>query len=146
MGKVPFHVSVAACAVAMIPSAGHAASDADIDALRAELARVKAEYAERINRLEAQVAQLTPEADVGATAAVDQAVAVDAAPPVPAPATSSASAFNPAISLILAGNYGNLTQDPEDYAIQGYTGWRRDRARRSQLQPRRDRAHDRREH
>ena len=118
MGKVPFHVSVAACAVAMIPSAGHAATDADIEALRAELARVKAEYAERINRLEAQVAQLTPEADVGATAAVDQAVA--AAPPVPAPATNSPSAFNPAISLILAGNYSNLSQNPEDYAIQGF--------------------------
>ena len=120
MGKVPFHVSVAACAVAMIPSAGHAATDADIEALRAELARVKAEYAERINRLEAQVAQLTPEANVGAIAAVDPAVAVDAAPAVPARATSSASAFNPAISLILAGNYSNLSQDPEDYAIQGF--------------------------
>ena len=120
MGKVPFHVSVAACAVAMIPSAGHAATDADIEALRAELARVKAEYAERITELEAKVARLTPEANVGAIAAVDPAVAVDAAPAVPARATSSVSAFNPAISLILAGNYSNLSQDPEDYAIQGF--------------------------
>jgi hypothetical protein len=86
MGKVPFHVSVAACAVAMIPFAGHAApaTDSDVEALRAELARVKAEYAERINRLEAMVAQLTPEANVGATAAVDQADA--AAPAASAPA------------------------------------------------------------
>jgi hypothetical protein len=120
MGKVPFHVSVAACAVAMIPSAGHAATatDSDIEALRAELARVKAEYAERITELEAKVARFTPEANVGATAAADQAVA--AAPPVPAPAKSSASVFNPAISLILAGNYSDLSQDPEDYAIQGF--------------------------
>ena len=122
MGQVPFHVSVAACAVAMIPSAGYAApaTDSDIEALRAELARVKAEYAERITALEAKVAQLSPEPNLGATAAVDQAATVDTAPAVPAPAKSSATAFNPAISLILAGNYSNLSQNPEDYAIQGF--------------------------
>jgi len=38
-----------------------------------------------------------------------------------APARSSAgSAFNPAISLILAGNYTNLSEDPADYAIAGF--------------------------
>ena len=43
MGKVPFHVSVAACAAVLLPSIGQAASDADVEALRAELARVKAD-------------------------------------------------------------------------------------------------------
>lgn len=125
MGKVPSKVTAAACAAVLLPSAAFAATDADIEALRAEIARLKAEYTERIGKLEAQVAQLTPEADVGATAAVDQAEAPVQAPPAaaqPEPGTParSASAFNPAISLILAGNYANLSNDPEDYAIQGF--------------------------
>src|SRR5512139_3301107 len=119
MGKVPFHVSVAACATAFLPSIACAATDAEVQSLREELARVKAEYAERIAKLEAQIAQLTPQADVGATAAVEQAVApplpepaAEAAPAAPVQAARSAATFNPAISLILAGNYSNLSSDP----------------------------------
>jgi len=33
--------------------------------------------------------------------------------------TSSAASFNPEISLILAGTYANLSQNPEDYSIPG---------------------------
>lgn len=122
MGKVPFHVSVAVCALALLPSVLHAATDAEVQALRDELARVKSEYAERMAKLEAQIAQLTPPAEVGATAAVEQAVAPpsQAAPAAPAQVARNAAAFNPAISLILAGNYSNLSNDPEDYAIQGF--------------------------
>ena len=123
MGKVTFHVSVAACALVLLPSIGQAASDADVEALRAELARVKADYAERLAKLEAQIAELQPNPDVGATAAVDQAVAAPPSTPEAAQvpqATRSAATFNPAISLILAGNYANLSNSPEDYAIQGF--------------------------
>ena len=125
MGRVPFQVSAAACVAALLPSAAFAATDADIEALRAEIARLKAEYTERIGKLEAQVEALTPEASVGATAAANQAIAAEqaasaASPPEPAPAVRSAAAFNPAISLILAGNYSNLSNDPADYAIQGF--------------------------
>lgn len=133
MGKIPFHLSVAALAAAMLPSVGHAATDAEVEALRAELARVKAEYAERMSKLEAQINQLQPSPDVGATAAVDQSLAAATPTPTPAPAepepapvaapasgAPSATAFNPAISLILAGNYANLSNDPADYAIQGF--------------------------
>jgi hypothetical protein len=112
---------VAACATAILPSIGNAATDSEVQALRDELARVKAEYAERLSKLENQIAELTPEADVGATAAVEQAVAPEsAAPAPPSQVARNASAFNPAISLILAGNYSNLSNDPEDYAIQGF--------------------------
>jgi len=123
MGKVTFHVSAAACAAVLLPSIGQAASDADVEALRAELARVKADYAERLAKLEAQIAQLQPNPDVAATAAVDQAVAAPPVTPEAAQvpqATRSAATFNPAISLILAGNYANLSNSPEDYAIQGF--------------------------
>ena len=44
-----------------------------------------------------------------------------AEPAQPAPATTkSASSFNPAISVILTGNYANLSQDPADYHIAGF--------------------------
>jgi hypothetical protein len=130
---------VAACAAALLPSVTFAASDAEVAALRAEIARVKAEYAERISKLEAMADQLQMSGDSGATAAVDASL-VAAAPTEPAApavaergaaapaeptapsaqAQGSASLFNPAISLILAGNYSNLSQSPEDYAIQGF--------------------------
>ena len=126
MGKVPFHVSVAACAAAMLPSVGHAATDADVEALRAELARVKAEYAERIGR---SSRRRSPSCSPRPTSARPQRSTRPSPPPParrvrrPAGASGrprSASAFNPAISLILAGNYANLSQDPDDYAIQGF--------------------------
>jgi hypothetical protein len=139
MGKVPFHLAVAACAAAVLPSIADAATDAEVESLRAELAALKAEYAQRISALEAQVRQLQPEPNVGATAAIDQSIAagsvasvgtaeesIEAAPtanlPPAAPASvaSNSTAFNPAISLILAGNYANLSNNPDDYAIQGF--------------------------
>lgn len=126
MKKVPFHATVAIIAAAVFPSAGHAATDAEVEALRAELASLKAEYSKRMSALEAQIQQLQTSAAPGATPAVDQTVAAqapataDVTPAPPAAAGRSASAFNPAISLILAGNYANLSNDPEDYAIQGF--------------------------
>ncbi len=159
MGKVPFHVAVAAYAAVLLPSVASAATDAEVQSLRDELAKVKAEYAQRLSALEAQIQQLQPEPDVGATAAVDQSIdarsvastgtadsaadaidesieavaatgatdeSIDAVAATEPPGPSSAStagkstAFNPAISLILAGNYANLSNNPDDYAIQGF--------------------------
>ncbi len=162
MGKVPFHLAVATCAAVLLPSIATAATDAEVESLRAELAKLKAEYAQRLSSLEAQIQQLQPEPDVGATAAVDQSIeerssaaggvagtadanrsidesieAVAAAGPtagqpmddataVSQPAAVSAAgpgkstAFNPAISLILMGNYSDLSNNPDDYAIQGF--------------------------
>lgn len=60
MGTIPFHVAVAACAAAILPSVGHAATDAEVEALRAELAALKTEYAGRMSALEAQIARLAP--------------------------------------------------------------------------------------
>ena len=110
MGKVPMLVPLVACTAAAFPSVG-AAADADVAALKAEIAALKAEYAERVSALEARIDQL----EATGTAAM-------AAPePSPAPPVAkSATAFNPAISLILTGNYANLSQDPADYAVAGF--------------------------
>lgn len=111
MGKVAVLVPLAACMAALLPAAGHAAGDPEVEALRAELAALKAEYAARVGALEARIDQL-------------EAVPPDAVPAAPTPAAPAAaqgaSAFNPAISVILTGNYANLSQDPADYHIAGF--------------------------
>jgi hypothetical protein len=99
--------AVAACAV--LPSLAYAG--ASVESLQAELAALKADYSARIAALEQRIGELE-------TAAPPSPV--DAAPQAPAPAASSANAFNPAISLILGGRYANLSEDPESYRIAGF--------------------------
>jgi hypothetical protein len=102
---------LAACVAALLPAVGQAATDPEVEALRAEIAALKAEYAARVSDLEARINQLEQ---------VPPAAAAELPPaPVPVP-TQSASAFNPAISVILTGNYAHLSQDPADYAIAGF--------------------------
>jgi hypothetical protein len=106
---------IVSCAVAsaLQPAVVQAADDTA--ALRAEIAALKAEYAERVTALEARIDQL----EVASTAAAN----VPAEPPPPQPAAASArstSAFNPAISVILTGNYADLSQDPVDYNFAGF--------------------------
>ena len=108
-GSVPFLV-LAALACAAGPATSHAADD--VAGLKAELEALKADYATRITTLEARIADLEASRTEAAAAAPD-----------PAPAASSqgsASAFNPAISVILGGNFANLSQDPADYHIAGF--------------------------
>jgi len=81
-----------------------AAADADLQALRDEVARMRATYESRIDALEKRLAQ--------AEATVATPPSAAAAPP---PAAAKASDFNPAISLVLAGTYTRLSQDPASY-------------------------------
>ena len=124
------------------PHAGQAASD-DVASLRAEIEALKADYNARVQSLEARIrrlesagasAQTTPPGAARATAApsegavpVGQAAATAPPPAFPEPApvaappkSSSATAFNPAISVILTGNYASLSQDPATYRVAGF--------------------------
>jgi hypothetical protein len=100
------------------PFTACAAAD-DAASLRAELDRMKGDYAARIGALESRIAQLESAAATAATAA-PVAAPVGPAPVVAAAKTSSASAFTPAISMILAGNYASLSEDPATYRIAGF--------------------------
>jgi len=85
-----------------------AGADDEVAALRAELATLKADYAERLGALEARIAELsaaTATSGSAATAAAD---------------STAASAFNPAISLVLAGNYTSLSADPASWRVAGF--------------------------
>lgn len=94
-------------AVALASSTAWAASDADLEAIRAEIARMKQTYEARIAALEQRLA-----------VAEAQATPTPAAQP-PA-ASSAATGFNPQISAILSGTYASLSRDPEGYQITGF--------------------------
>ena len=102
-----------------MPCVSHAADD--VAALRTELEALKQEYSNRVGALEARINQLE-----SAQSAVAATSALPPPPPLP-PAESAggargggASAFNPAISMILAGNYASLSADPSTYRIAGF--------------------------
>ena len=99
------------------PLAAQADTAADIDALRKEMEAIRSSYEQRLQALEQRL-----------KAAEAQAAATPAQPaPAPAPvavaapaAAPTANAFNPAISLILSGQYGRTSRDPVDYSITGF--------------------------
>ncbi len=109
---------------AAIPNPSFAAeSSADLQQLRNQIAELRQAYEARLQALERRVVELqaNPPASGIQTAESSAAPVQAPATPPPAPAaTASASAFNPAISLILAGTYANLSRDPSTYRLQGF--------------------------
>lgn len=110
-----------ALACAVLPAVGEGADDAA--ALRADLQALKTDYAARVAALEARMTQLESGAISPAALPVANAAAPSATP-APAQASpgtrSSAAAFNPAVSVIFAGNYTNVSEDPESWQIAGF--------------------------
>src|SRR5688572_5818511 len=105
-----FKSFAALVAVAFTVLAQPARADDDAAALRAELDSLKSDYDARVAALEARIDALE-----SAATPLPPAEAVPAAS-----AASSASAFNPAISLVLAGSYADTSRDPEDWRIAGF--------------------------
>jgi hypothetical protein len=101
-----------AVALFLVSSAAHAGDD--ITALRAELAALRADYDQRVALLESRIDHLE--------ASTQPAVATAAALPAPLPsaAAGNSTAFNPSVSVILAGTYTDLSQDPATYHIAGF--------------------------
>lgn len=101
------HAAPLALACLLLPAASQAADEPSD--LRAELQALRAEYESRIGALEAKIAALeskpAPEA---------------AAPAAPVDARAAATAFNPATSLILAGNYAATSRNPETWTLAGF--------------------------
>jgi len=117
------------------PPAFAAGAD-ELEQVKSELAELRQSYESRLQALEKRIAELqqsaapanaasaraasppSPAAPAGRSAGAE----VPPPPPVVAatPAAPSATAFNPAISLILAGRYANLSRDPDTYKLQGF--------------------------
>ena len=101
-------LAAAVAAAFVVPASVFAADDAEIKKVREEIETIKDDYETRVRQLE----QRLEKAEQGAGTA---------RPAVPAQsAPASANAFNPAISLILGGQFNNLQRDPETYQIGGF--------------------------
>lgn len=107
----------ASTAVLLNVSPAFAASDADLEALRAEIQAMRNAYESKIEQLENKVETL--EAKQAKT--VEQVASVEPAAGVSsAPATSQRSirdtSFNPAVGIILNGKYNNFSANEGDIA------------------------------
>ena len=92
-----------------MPSIASAATDAEINEIREQIKQMKESYEARIRALEDRL-------KAAETAPAPAPVAV-AAPAVSSPAASTLAAFNPAIAVVLQGNYQYLKQDPALFAF-----------------------------
>jgi hypothetical protein len=95
------------------------AADDDVAALRAELQAMKEQYSAQVTALEGRIAQLEANAAIAAVGPAPEP-APSVADAQPASAFASPSALNPAISLILSGNYTSLSEDPESWTLAGF--------------------------
>jgi hypothetical protein len=96
------------------PALGQAADD--VAGLRAELQALKNDYQTRVDALEQRISQLesAPVGGLSEPTPISQPMYVGGQP------GTSATAFNPAMSLILAGGYTHTSEDPETWNIAGF--------------------------
>jgi hypothetical protein len=120
-------VAAFACAAS---SPAYAQNVDELNRIREEIRSLKEDYESRIRALErrlgdAEARAVQAEARAGEAQSRAQAAQATAQEAGQAAASSAdrqsrASAFNPAISLILQGRYANLSQDPDTYRIGGF--------------------------
>jgi hypothetical protein len=107
------------------PFGAMADTPSDIKALRQEIEAMRAAYEARLQALEQrlQTAEAATAAPAPAPAVVSAPVVStdpSAASPVVASSAGSTNSFNPAMALILSGQYTRTSQDPSKYAITGF--------------------------
>ena len=112
----------ASIALALVaPLGAHAADNADLAQIRAQIKQMKESYEARIQSLEKRLQQAEEKAVLSAETKAPSQPASGPGDHASAPlSAASAGAFNPEVSLILSGSYANLTQDPADYRIGGF--------------------------
>ena len=106
-------------------TSAEAASDAELAELRTQIQQMKAVHEAQIKALEARLQGLEAAArqpESLANNATRAANATNAAPAiVPAQGRSTGEAtFNPAISVVLNGAYGNFSRDPDSHSLSGF--------------------------
>ena len=114
----------ASAAVLLNVSPALAASDTDLEALRAEIQSMREAYESKIEQLEGKVESL--EAKQNTTAQQVQQTQANVASSVPATAQRSIrdTSFNPAVGVILNGKYNNFSESDGDIAGFGEEGER----------------------
>jgi hypothetical protein len=108
-------IALAGAAALGFHTGAFAAPEDDLRELRDQLRQIRDQYEKRIEALERRIDQ----AEKSSAAAQDRAAGAEASAQQAAVQASSRpsseSAFNPAVSLILNGTYGNLSRDPGAY-------------------------------
>ncbi|NML15662.1 hypothetical protein [Azohydromonas caseinilytica] len=117
--------ALAAPAAAQTAPATPAVNAADLQALRDEIQTLRNAYEARLQALEQRLQAAESAARAPAAVAATPSAAPATAPDTVQTASSAApaaaaNAFNPAISLILAGQYTRTSRDPEGYRIAGF--------------------------
>ncbi len=97
------------CVTLFAPLSVHAATDEDLRTIREQIQQLKQSYEQRNAQLEQRLQQAETSSKNAENAAVQTTATAQQAS---RPATSSENSFNPAISLILSGTYGQLKQAP----------------------------------
>ena len=132
----PFTQAFAAAVLGLLWSGAAPAAGDDLATLKAELEALKNDYNNRVQALEQRIKALENAANAAPTAPGAPPVTAapagapvppafpEAAPPAPPPTpagrSGNATAFNPAISMIITGNYNDLSLDPATYRIAGF--------------------------
>jgi hypothetical protein len=106
-----------ALALLWIPQA-RAASDAELDEIRAQIRDLRQSYEGRIQALEARLKAAETQAAQPAAPAPVQTLSP--ALPQGGGSMSGLAAFNPAISAIINGQYANLSRDPAQWRMAGF--------------------------
>ena len=118
----PKILAVAIALAFSTPLAVRAQNPADLEEIRKQIQELKDAYESRMQALEKRLKSAEDAAGAAQEKAKQAEAKAEAAPaPAAAPAGKQASinAFNPAISLILMGTYGNFKNDPTQYSITG---------------------------
>lgn len=109
MNRTSIYVLAACGALASIPAA---AADAELQALREEIAQMRKTYEQRIDALEKRLAGTEKPA---------APLATQVATPGNRGAThAAANSFNPEMSLILQGAMTKMQREPDTWALQGF--------------------------
>lgn len=100
-------------------------ADDDLSSIRAEIEAMRSEYQSRISDLETRLAEAEARTTRAEATANSAQRAVAQVPPPAAPVTSSNrsgdNAFNPAISVVLNGQYAASSEDPDGVGMPGFT-------------------------
>ena len=134
--KFPIPVSLALAlaaplgALAVPPQQQQPVKPADVQSLRQEIQAMRADYEARLKALEQRLVAAERPVPASPAAPMPQSTQSTAAPaPAPSvavampPAAASnggANAFNPAMSLILSGQYSHTSVSPGTYSISGF--------------------------
>ena len=96
-----------------------AADATEVQQIRQEMDQLRSSFDARMQALERRLSALQPAAAAPSSAPPPATLPMRPEPTATA-VPASASAFNPSISLILAGTYSHLSNDPSSYRLQGF--------------------------